>query len=272
MNDKFANRIANALTFSLVIAFGLLLAWWVLRLVTPPARVTASASTAARDTPMGDARLLFGDAGPSTQTAETPESNVRLKGVYADDTVRDAPYSSAIVNLGAKDKIVKLGADLGEGGKLTEIHGTHIVVSRAGKNERVELVKFRTARAAAAGAKAATPEGFRLNVASAGSNQYRLSRLELNTVLQDPRQIEHLGRITTAPNGAGIRVDDAPAQSLSGKLGLKAGDIITAVNGQPVNSAGDLARIYQQFGTLSTIRADVKRAGVPVSLSYTISN
>ena len=54
------------------------------------------------------------------------------------------------------------------------------------------------------------------------------------------------------------------------KLGIKTGDVITGVNGQPVNSQGDLVRLYQQFGTLSSIRAEVRRGGAPVMLSYTI--
>lgn len=272
MTEKNAQRIANTITFLLVIAFGFLLAWWTWRMVAPHSRVTATNNEQTSAAAMiGDARTLFGDVTTVNTPAETT-SNLRLKGVYAESADNGAPYASAVINLGGKDKMVKLGADVGDGGKLTEIHGTHIIVARAGKSERIELDKFRSTRVTAAAGRGSGAEGFRLNVASAGNNQYRLSRQELNTVLQDPRQIEHLGRITTAPNGTGIRVDDAPAQSLSGKLGLKTGDIITAINGQPVNSAGDLARIYQQFGTLATIRADVRRAGTPISLSYTISN
>ena len=77
------------------------------------------------------------------------------------------------------------------------------------------------------------------------------------------------GRIGVAATG-GVRVEDAPGGSLLDKLGIKTGDIVTGLNGQPVNSPGDLARLYQQFGTLTSIRAEVIRGGAPVMLSYTI--
>lgn len=267
MTEKNAQRIANGLTFLLVIALGWLLAWWTWRLLAPHPRPQGLESAPVVQPSQGDARRLFGDATPAVAEA-APTSNVRLKGIYLEGGAR--AVSSAVVNLGAKDKAVRVGQEVGDGSKLAEIHPTHIVLNRAGVEERINLEKFRNTRVAVAATKNA--EGFRLNVANAGSNQYRLSRQELNTVLQDPRQLDYLGRINPAPGGSGIRVDDAPPQSLSGKLGLKVGDIITAVNGQPVSSAGDLARIYQQFGTLTTIRADVKRDGVPISLRYAISN
>ena len=80
-----------------------------------------------------------------------------------------------------------------------------------------------------------------------------------------------LGRIGPAPSG-GVRVEDAPSGSLSNKLGLQSGDIITSINGQPINSPGDLARVYGQFNSLTSIRAEVRRAGTPVMLNFSIQN
>ena len=100
-------------------------------------------------------------------------------------------------------------------------------------------------------------------------NNYSLSRNELNTVLQDPRQLNYLGRIGVHPSG-GVRLEQAPAGSLPSKLGLKEGDVIKVVNGQPVNSPGDLARVYQQFSNMTQIRAEVLRGGVPMMVTYQI--
>ena len=61
-------------------------------------------------------------------------------------------------------------------------------------------------------------------------------------------------------------------KELADKLGIKTGDIITAINGQPVNSQGDLVRLYTQFGSLANIRAEVRRGGAPMMLSYSIQN
>jgi general secretion pathway protein C len=163
-----------------------------------------------------------------------------------------------------------MGQELMKGATLAEVHADYIVVARNGGRERIELDKFRVA-ATTPNAQSRNPNaGFRLNVTAAGGG-YSLSRQELNTVLQDPRQMEFLGQIGVAPGG-GVRVDGAGANTLAGKLGLQSGDVISAVNGQPVNSAGDLARLYSQFNTLSAVRVEVKRAGSPTVLNYTIQN
>jgi S1-C subfamily serine protease len=111
---------------------------------------------------------------------------------------------------------------------------------------------------------------FRLNVASPSRNAYALSRSELNNVLQDPNQVNFLGNIAASASG-GVQVKDAPQGSLAQKLGLQTGDIIATINGQPVTGPGDLARFYGQFGSTNSIRAEVRRGGAPMLLTYTIN-
>jgi len=79
-----------------------------------------------------------------------------------------------------------------------------------------------------------------------------------------------LARAIGTPAGGGVRMEAAPAGSLAQKLGLQPGDIIKKLNGQAVASAGDLARLYTQFGTLSSIQAEVQRGSATVQLSYSI--
>jgi S1-C subfamily serine protease len=72
------------------------------------------------------------------------------------------------------------------------------------------------------------------------------------------------------PAGGGVRLDEAPPGSLASRLGLQPGDIIKKVNGQAVASAGDLARLHQQFSNTSLVQAEVQRGTAIVQLNYTI--
>jgi general secretion pathway protein C len=111
--------------------------------------------------------------------------------------------------------------------------------------------------------------GFRLNVARTGSNNFSFSRKELDDALRDPNQLGQLGQIGM-PSGGGVRMEAAPPGSLASKLGLQPGDILRKLNGQTVASPGDLARLYQQFATLTSIQAEVERGGTTVHLAYRI--
>ena len=127
----------------------------------------------------------------------------------------------------------------------------------------------RTAVTGSSSTNVVAPATFRLNVANTSRHNFSLSRSELNSVLQDPRQVNFLGGISPAPGG-GVQVSDAPSGTLAQKLGLQPGDIISSINGQPVGSTGDLARFYGQFGTTNSIRAEVKRGGQPLVMTYAI--
>jgi general secretion pathway protein C len=141
------------------------------------------------------------------------------------------------------------------------------MISRGGVRERIDLDTRMAAVPRAVGGK---PAGFRLAVARNASNAFAFSRKDLDDALKDPGQMSFLGRIGM-PQGGGVRLDEAPPGSLASRLGLQPGDIIRKVNGQPVASAGDLARLYQQFATTSLIQAEVQRGTATVQLSYTIN-
>ena len=265
--------ISRTLTALLVIVLGWQLAWWTWHFITPSLRnnFIAPTNTAAPDIFIG--RQLFGDVGVADNTpavSAAPQTGIRLKGVFAVD---GAPLSAAVLNMGGRDLAVLLGQALSTGVTLAEVHADFVIVNRSGIRERIELDKYQSRTAKQTSATAAAPATqFRLNVAATGTNAYALSRQELNSVLQDPRQqVFFNGRISAAASG-GVRVDDVPTGSLLDKIGLKTGDIITGINGQPVNSQGDLVRLYTQFGTLASIRAEVRRGGAPLVLSYAIQN
>jgi general secretion pathway protein C len=257
-------RLIDALTFALLVLLGWQLAWWTWHFLAPvPAAAPAAAPVTIATSPEA-ARRLFGEAPPAT-SAPSSNAGIRLKGVYAID---GKTLSAAVVNTGGKrDTAVRVGEEIQPGTRLASVHPDHIIISQGGIRERIDLER-RTATLPSR-PRSADPQGFRLTVAATGNNAYSLSRTELNNVLQDPRQMNYLGRIGMHPNG-GVRLEQAPGGSLPSKLGLKEGDVIKNVNGQPVNSPGDLARLYQQFATLSQIRAEVIRGGAPMLLTYQI--
>jgi general secretion pathway protein C len=270
MTERHQQWIANAVMAAVVIAFGLQLASWSWHFFSPRPTIT-NASNSPIGAEFGDTNLAKTLFGESENKDASPASDIRLKGVFAVDGITP---SAAVLNIGAKDFPVRIGEAVMKDVTLNEVHPDHVIVSRSGSRERIELEKFRSTAATASTTGAATRTanaGFRLNVAASGAGAYSLSRQELNTVLQDPRQMEFLGRIGVAPNG-GVRIDDAGGNTLAGKLGLQSGDIITMINGQPVNSAGDLARLYGQFNSLAQVRVEVKRAGGPMMLNYSIQN
>lgn len=279
---KKLQALATATTAAMAIVLGWTIAHGIMQAIKPRAASVSVDSPMPVNADITAAYSLFGIASttptaPLAAAVAASTSSVILKGVFA---VNGATLSAAIVNVGGKDKPVLMGEELEAGLKLTEVWPDYIVLTRDGVKERVEL-SARTSAGGGAGANksgapnapgaaAAATTNFRLSVNSASNNNYSLSRQELNTSLQDPRQLGVMGRIGISAGGNGVRVEEAPAGSLSAKLGLRAGDIITSINGTPITGPGDMARLYQQFATTPQVRAEVKRAGTPVMLTYNI--
>jgi general secretion pathway protein C len=262
------NSAASAVGTIAVVALVLVLAWqlaywtWSFAARAPGAsRVAASAPSVDLDL----AARLFGGERAARSAAAATSSGLRLKGVVAPTpgTVAAAIFARP----GGKDLAVFIDGEAQPGVRLLEVHPDHVIVSRSGARERVDLEAARGTQTAAASPRAGP--GFRVNVTRSGVNSFTFARKDLDDALRDPNQLNYLGQIGIA-SGGGVRMDAAPAGSLASKLGLQPGDVIRRINGQTVASPGDLARVYQQFATTSTVDAEIERGGTRVQLSYRI--
>ena len=254
--------LGKGVVVALVLVLAYQLAHWTWVFLAPP-RVAASAPVQPAVDLAAIARL-FGAEAPSSAGAS---AGLKLKGVIAPTPGVEA---SAIFSKGTgRDLAVYIDAEVEPGLKLVEVHPDHVIVARAGARSRIDLEAPRSTAVAGRGAMPGKAAGFKLNVARTGTNNYSLSRKELDDALRDPGQLNHLGQIGVPPKG-GVRMEQVPPGSLAQKLGLQPGDVIKKVNGQTVASAGDLARLYTQFNTLSLIQAEIQRGQSTLQLSYQI--
>jgi general secretion pathway protein C len=250
------------LVVALVLVLAYQLAHWTWVFVAPM-RVAAPES-AAPAVDLAAVARLFGAEAPAAAGAST---GLKLKGVIAPTP---GTAASAIFSRGSgRDVAIYIDGEIEPGLKLVEVHPDHVVLGRAGARSRVDLEVARSTNVAARSGLPGKASGFKLNVARTGTNNYTLSRKELDEALRDPGQLSYLGQIGVPPKG-GVRMEQAPAGSLAQKLGLQPGDVIKKVNGQTVASAGDLARLYTQFNTLSLVQAEIQRGQSTLQLSYQI--
>jgi general secretion pathway protein C len=254
------NLFGTFIVAALVIVLAYQLAHWTWTFATPPAIASSAPSSQAAD--LGTAAKLFG--GSASQATTGTSSTLRLKGVVAPTP---GVAASAIFSTGSgRDVSIFVDGEVQPGVKLKEVHPDYVILARTGIDERIDLEQR---KGGTASSQPARMVGFKVNVARTGANNYTFSRKELDDALRDPNQLNYLGQIGMPPGG-GVRMEQAPPGSLAQKLGLQPGDIIKKLNGQPVASTGDLARLYTQFNTLSSVQAEVQRGGATVQLTYAI--
>jgi general secretion pathway protein C len=215
---------------------------------------------------------LFGAAASAPAGDVQPTSlNVRLKGVYA-------PLGSfpgfAIMSIdGAPDVGIVGGSELKPGVKLNAVNADHILIAHDGILERVNFnsaAPGSTAGSAAPG-PAVTPQSLNVRPVSGNTpgSTYAVSRREFTTLLADPKQLAMLALLAAAPGG-GIMINDGADGALVAKLGLKQGDIIQKINGQPVMGKDDLLKIAMNSPNTPEVSVEGTRNGQPLRLTYNV--
>jgi len=131
----------------------------------------------------------------------------------------------------------------------------------------------------------------KVQVKPAGRDTYEISAADVQMALEHGGKILMEAMATVRPmlsldEGINFRVQSAVADGVFGprgfrvdspnmaqRAGIEAGDVVTAVNGQPINGFGDLFRLYQQAKSdqsVSTISLDLQRKGQPMTKMYRI--
>ena len=257
----------DVLTILLIVLLCWLLARWTWLVILPAGRGESSAESllsASSAANVVSARHLFGLYVKQTQAPaiETTISGLKLRGVFA--PIGLLPGFAVFYIEGKNNQPVRVGDDVTSGIILKEVHPAHVLLSRQGVLERLNLE-----RGAGGSVDAQITPNFKLNVQSRSAVNFSFSRNELNLALQDPKQLANVGRLGINPGG-GLMVEEAPSGSLTEKLGLRLGDVLLRINGQPVSNHGDLQRLYQQLAQLGQVRLDIMRGGAPSQLRYTI--
>ena len=203
---------------------------------------------------------LFGRAAPRSPAAVASVApsnlNMTLTGVAA----RATGGCALVIVQGQAEAAFCSGEEVSPGVRLDTVERDRIVIVRNGVREAVFM---KDAEGAAAGIGVPPPAPI---VQSVGADRQLVDRRQLQQQLGRP---EFLNQALIVPNpDGGFLVRQVQSGSLYEKLGLRPGDVIRNVNGQPLTSMDDVMRLYQQFGTAQRVLVDVQRQGRTETLYY----
>jgi PDZ domain len=95
-----------------------------------------------------------------------------------------------------------------------------------------------------------------------------LARADVNVALSNFGKLAASVHGELTPDGA--KLDAIAPDSLFAKAGLRAGDVIASVDGQPLRSLDDAASLYARASAMKSLTLAVIRAGKPLTLRVTI--
>jgi general secretion pathway protein C len=232
-----------------------------------PALATSQPRTPAYDAvSIGNAHLFGAAATPAAtgDAANAPSTtmNLVLAGVLAAD---DPKEGYAIIGENAAGaKVVSVGEEVPGGAKLHSVYADRAVIERVGALESVYLPQG----TGVGGPRSAPPP-----IAAAPQPSELLDRMRklvtdqpgvLNQVMR-PQPVYRAGKLQ------GVRVYPGPNRQAFSRLGLRAGDMVTAINGTPLDGNQRFEEIFNTLGSATDARVTVTRNGQPQDLTLNLT-
>jgi len=226
----------------------------------PKARTTAPSVERIASTP------LFGQletAAPApVKHAVDSRLNLTLQGVML-----AGAHSAAVVRLPDKrQKLVFLGERIQPGVILRAVEKDAIIVEHRGRMERIRMItRPLPATVAMRPQHAPTTTG--------ATATRRFSRAELRAQLNRlPQLLMQARAIPHQMNGRmdGYLIQDIAPRSLYARAGLQNGDIILAVNGQPIVNPQQAMKLLNSLSSASHLSIRIRRGDTEQTLRYQI--
>jgi serine protease Do len=187
---------------------------------------------------VGDLVMAIGDPFGIGKTATAGIVSATGRGGLGIENYEDFIQTDASINPG------------NSGGALINLHGSLIGINTAilsGQGGGNQGIGF------------AIPINLARNVMNQLVEHGKVTRGYLGVHIQDvtPSLAKQFG----LTQGGGVLISDVAADTPAAKAGLKSGDVITEVNGQPVNAANQLQVQISQMAPGSSVRMKVWRDG-----------
>ncbi len=247
--------------------------WLLVKSPLPPLVVAPPAPAPAQNTfslqPLLAAHI-FGQVsqeltGRGLDNLPISSLNLVLTGVIASAS---GGYALISVN-GQPQEPFAVGQTVTGGAELQAVYPDRVVIRR---NGILESLLLEGAEKTPAGewtppaAASRPPVAVGNIVQETGANRYTVERDQLAAQMRTP---DFLKQATVMPSGSGgFLMKQIQPGSLYEKLGLRDGDVIKTVNGQPLNSAEDAIRLYQQMQGVGAVQMEIMRGGKPELLYY----
>jgi general secretion pathway protein C len=220
---------------------------------------------------------------PIKQTV-VPETklNLKLRGVFSS---KDQNAARAIIadSRGDEDSY-KIGSELPGGARLTEIHADRVILEHNGRLETLklpqEVADVGAGGGSSSGSGSVSPpvnrnvnRGNITSLSESTTDNAQLLGEYRNALLNDPNSV--MGLINVRPyqkDGqlVGYRLRPGKDRALLRRFGLRSGDIVTSVNGVPMNNPVKALEVLRDLSTASQISVDVLRNGAPQSFTFQV--
>ena len=243
---------------------------------SPSAPLQASSPAASLDK-VAALHLLGSSEEPLPTTEKTPISapetrlNLTLRGLVALSSQQGA---LAIIAQGnGAEQAYKVGDTVPGGAKLHEIHADRVILERGGRFETLTLPKDKMVMAEPPAQSRLSSVGGRAGLGAGPSVDVRQLQAIRDTIQKNPQEAMQLVNAQPVMDGGalkGYRLNPGRDRKLFNSVGLRPGDIVTSVNGIPLNDMSQMGALFEQLNSANRLDITLERGGRQRQLSLSL--
>ena len=233
---------------------------------------------------------LFGNTPGKPATG--PGAPVTTLSMILRGTLADSDPGSGVAVISDADRgenAYRAGETIAPGVKLARVYPDHVILVHEGAEETLTLARDQNLMPSdivRPGASKSTRSTGTANGSNAASPSASAAAGTTQTAHAPPNWQQTVDRLRNNPdelakrvqivpvldNGklSGVRVSAGTDMALIDGLGLRAGDVVTAVNGAPVDSIARGQQIIESLRTASSARVTVLRDGKPTEITISL--
>lgn len=291
------NRYSEPAAALACIAFAIVVVWLLVRLVwalvprsdaaleLAPPRLANTAGGALPAQSVANWHLFGTSRATSAAGAAAPATTLSLilRGTFAASDSRTG--IAVIAGQGGEERAYSVGQEVTPGARLTAVYPDHIVLTHDGVDESLTLPRDRNfapgdivrptpATASSRGVhnpSAGLPSNFAAQTAATRSAQAPADwQQTVARMRDDPAELMKRLQVVPVLDGGkltGVRLAANGDATLIQQIGLRPGDVVTAVNGTPIDSFARGEEIMSNLAKSSSVNATVVRDGKTISLT-----
>lgn len=282
--ERHGARLPGAVSVILVILIAWMLSQLIWALIPVPETArwqpapvvkSAAASTASRGNPVEGliSAQLFGSyqAVPTTAAlGSAPDTNLNLLliGILAGSNEADS--RALIAQQGGDEAPYAIGADIVSGVTLHAIFPDRVILARNGTFETLRLDKDSPSRASGNPVQA---EGEAMGIDPMAPAGAMLGQIR-DRILQDPGKASEYIRVQPSNvNGSlkGYRLYPGRSAEAFSHLGLRPGDLVTAVNGIQLNDGQKALQTLNELKQAGSVTLTLERGGQVQTISVSLN-
>lgn len=199
------------------------------------------------------------DTADKIDVLEKTSLDLKLWGTI----IGTANKNFAVIESSGKQNLYRTG-DMIQNADIMVIYREKIVLRVNGKDEILEMEK---------GSSSDSKPSLQNIKQSASTTNINVKRSKIEAASQNINEL--MKQVNIRPyfekgKPRGLMLSRIRPHSIFQELGLKNGDVITGVNGEPIDTVDNLLKLYKRLKTSNNAKLDIKRRGRNQSITYTI--